>query len=63
MSGLWYNVYKYTLNSFAFLTIGVMRQKLSFFISCQMDLGRLAPASEVTGGHTLQFYKAHGLPI
>jgi hypothetical protein len=28
-----------------------------------MDLGRLAPASEVTGGHTLPFYKGHGLPI
>jgi hypothetical protein len=23
--------------------------------SCQMDLGRLAPASEITGGHTLPF--------
>jgi hypothetical protein len=29
-----------------------------------MDLGRLAPASEVTaGGHTLPFLKGHGLPI
>jgi hypothetical protein len=25
--------------------------------------GRLAPASEVAGGHTLPFYKGHGLPI
>jgi hypothetical protein len=23
----------------------------------------LAPASEVAGGHTLPFYKGHGLPI
>jgi hypothetical protein len=29
----------------------------------EMDLGRLAPASEVTGGHTLQFLKGQGLPI
>jgi hypothetical protein len=30
-----------------------------------MDLGRLAPASEVTaaGGHTLPFLKDHGLRI
>jgi hypothetical protein len=28
-----------------------------------MDLGRLAPASEVTAGNTLPFYKGHGLPI
>jgi hypothetical protein len=32
-----------------------MKQKLSFLCSCQMDLGRLAPASEVTVGHTLPF--------
>jgi hypothetical protein len=25
--------------------------------------GRLAPASEVAGGHTLPFLKEHGLPI
>jgi Ni/Co efflux regulator RcnB len=25
--------------------------------------GRLAPASEVAGGHTLPFYKGHGLSI
>jgi hypothetical protein len=25
--------------------------------------GRLAPASEVAGGHTLPFKKGHGLPI
>jgi hypothetical protein len=25
--------------------------------------GRLAPASEVAGGHTLPFLKGHGLPI
>jgi hypothetical protein len=25
--------------------------------------GRLAPASEVVGGHTLLFKKVHGLPI
>jgi hypothetical protein len=26
-------------------------------------IGRLAPASEVAGGHTLPFYKEHGLAI
>jgi hypothetical protein len=25
--------------------------------------GRLARASEITGGHTLPFYTGHGLPI
>jgi hypothetical protein len=29
----------------------------------EMDLGRLAPASEVEEGHTIQFKKGHGLPI
>jgi hypothetical protein len=24
--------------------------------------GRLAPASEIAGGHTIQFLKGHGLP-
>jgi hypothetical protein len=28
-----------------------------------LDLGRLAPASEVAGEHTLPFKKGHGLPI
>jgi hypothetical protein len=29
----------------------------------EMDLGCLAPASEVAEGHTLPFLKGHGLPI
>jgi hypothetical protein len=29
----------------------------------EIDLGRLAPASEVVEGHTLPFSKGHGLPI
>jgi hypothetical protein len=29
----------------------------------EMDLGRLALASEVAEGHTLPFKKGHGLPI
>jgi hypothetical protein len=29
----------------------------------EIDLGRLAPASEVAEGHTLPFSKGHGLPI
>jgi hypothetical protein len=29
----------------------------------EMELGHLAPASELTGGHTLPFLKGHGLPI
>jgi hypothetical protein len=28
----------------------------------EMDLGCLAPASEVAEGHTLTFLKGHGLP-
>jgi hypothetical protein len=43
------------LNSFAFLTIGVMRQKLSFFCSCKMDLGRLAPAPQRSQEDTIPF--------
>jgi hypothetical protein len=29
----------------------------------EMDLGSLAPASEVAEGQTLPFLKGHGLPI
>jgi hypothetical protein len=29
----------------------------------QLMAGRLAPASEVAGGHTLPFIKGHGPPI
>jgi hypothetical protein len=56
------------LNSFAFnyrhdyytiiiMTIGVMRQNCPFLSSCQMDLGPLAPALEVAGGHTIKKIK------
>jgi hypothetical protein len=32
-------------------------------VDAALDLGCLAPASEVKGGHILQFWKGHGLPI
>jgi hypothetical protein len=43
------------LNCFAFLLSESCDKHCPFLCSCQMDLGRLAPASEFIGGHTLPF--------